>query len=331
MKAIKMGSLVFTVILLFFFLGQVKPLSVDASIGQCSITIYSIKNSDGNYTSATGDCQSHVQGHFSGGTSRIIIDGVDVGPISSGTVLNISGKKQSNYSLSINTVYEKSEPEPVTKPEPKPEPKPTPKPKPVNKPQVKPPEIKKETKSEPQPDPTPTPKPKEEIEEISLLPPKENEEPNIDTEEIEVAEKPEEILVEEADEEPEIEVEEEKEEEVVYSIEQLIKMMEKKEIKGEVKDGKYFVVFKDDKGNQEVTKEEAIKLGIIEEEEKKEKEEKEEEEVPILAVEDLKDEKASDAKGDKGKMPFIISMLGLIVVLAGAFMYFIHWRKSVKK
>lgn len=327
MKAIKRASVVFTVILLFFFLGQVKPLSVDASIGQCSITIYSIKNSDGNYTSATGDCQSHVQGHFSGGASRIIIDGVDVGSISSGTVLNISGAKQSNYSLSINTVYEEAKPEPVTKPEPKPEPKPekvpkpNPEPKPENKPPVKTPEVKKELKTERKPDP----KPKEEKEEISLLLPKENEEPNIDKEEIEVAEKPEEILEEEKNEESEIEVEEEKEE-VVYSIDQLIKMMEKKEIKGEVKDGKYFVVFEDDKENQEVTKEEAIKLGIIEEEEKKEKEE-----VPIEAVEDLKDEKASDAKGDKGKMPFIISMLGLIVVLAGAFMYFIQWRKSVKK
>ena len=317
MKAIKRGSLVFTVILLFFFLGQVKPLSVEASIGQCSITIYSIKNSDGNYTSATGDCQNHVKGHFSGGASQIIIDGVDVGQISSGTVLNISGAEQSNYSLSINTVYEEAKPEPVTKPEPKPEKIPEPKPNPKPEP-VKTPEVKKELK----PATKPNPKPKEEKEEISLLPPMENEKPNIDTDEIEVAENPEEIIVEDENEESETELEE-KEEEIAYSIEQLIIMMEKNEIKGEIKDGKYFVVFGDDKENQEVTKEEAIKLGILEVEEK--------EEAPVVAVEELKDEKSSDEKGDKGNMPFMISMLGLIVVLTGALMYFIQWRKSFKK
>lgn len=311
-------AIVMVGILVFVILFQLKPITPMAN-GQCSITIDKIKNHSGNIANATGDCYGVVSGHYNG-TNQITIGGAPVPNVGSSTELNINGEK---YNLTVYTVTEKpakvepAKPKPVEKPTATPKPKPV-KPEPVKKPEVKKPEVKKNPKPEPKPDS----KVEEEKEEISLLPTKTEEEQNL-----EVAEKPEEVLVEEdnENEESKPEVEEEIEEEVVYSIDQLTKMLEKKEAKGEVKDGKYFVVFKDDKGNQEVTKEEAIKLGIIEVEV-----EEKEAEVPIVAVEDLKDEQTSNANSNKGTMPFIISAVGLIVVLVGGVMYFILWRKSLQ-
>lgn len=128
--------------------------------------------------------------------------------------------------------------------------------------------------------------------------------------------------------EPEIEVEIEEEVNVEdYSIEVLIQMIERGEAKGEIRGEKYFVIFQDELEDREVTKEEAIKLGIIQENQ----EQKVDIDLPVVEESSEPIELVADVKSKKTKMPVYISAVGLATVIIGAFMYIIQWRKSVKK
>lgn len=103
-------------------------------------------------------------------------------------------------------------------------------------------------------------------------------------------------------------------------------MIERGEAKGEVMEDKYFVIFEDDLENREVTRKEAIKLGIIEED----MEEEVNEEVEMLTEEEVGEpiEIVTEVKSEKTKMPFYVSMVGLVTVLVGGFAYVLQWRRK---
>lgn len=116
------------------------------------------------------------------------------------------------------------------------------------------------------------------------------------------------------EEEPEIDL-------AQLSLKELIEMMESGEITGEVREDKYFVISNETKEQRELTKEEALELGIIEEEEPTE-------EIEIAEEEDTSEtiiEPVTEAiKSEKTKMPIYISAVGLAIIIAGSLMYFLQ-------
>ena len=133
----------------------------------------------------------------------------------------------------------------------------------------------------------------------------------------------EEVITEEPEPEVVVEIEEEVNVED-YSIEELILMIERGEAKGEVKGDKYFVIFEADLENREVTKAEAIKLGIIEED----IEEVVEIDLDTEVSEPAAVELVTGVKNEKTKMPLYISLVGLATVIIGAFAYIVQWRRT---
>lgn len=107
MKEVRTAFILILTLVITIFM-HMNPLSVAAyqSNGQCSITIFSIQNSDGNYAAASGDCSGHVQGYHSEGSSYILVDGVNMGVMGSGTSVYIPQKEQGYYDLIIHTVFE---------------------------------------------------------------------------------------------------------------------------------------------------------------------------------------------------------------------------------
>ena len=120
------------------------------------------------------------------------------------------------------------------------------------------------------------------------------------------------------EEEPEVDL-------AQLSLKELIEMMESGEIIGEVRNDKYFVISNETKEQREVTKEEALELGIIEEEEEEPAEEVEiVEETSEIIVEPA----AEAIKSERTKMPLYISAVGLTIIIAGSLMYFLQSRRS---
>lgn len=123
---------------------------------------------------------------------------------------------------------------------------------------------------------------------------------------------------------------EEKEEHKTYTINELIKLMERKEITGEIENDKYYVLFKNGQPKQEVTKEEATQLGFLKEEEK-EGEVKDEEETPkVENMEDVEpiEETVASEKSKKNMLPYYIYAVGFLIILFGLVMYFFKWRRQ---
>lgn len=244
----------------------------------------------------------------------------------------------------------KPEPKPDTKPEPSPNPnpenesKPNLKPKPDAKPDSKPakkPSTKPAQKPNTKPSLTPpTPKPKKnntnnsswtsggtrtksekpKIKEL-LETNTQNEEQN----EISLGEETEtEIAIEGEDVEVSLED---------YTISELIKMLKSGAVKGEVKEEKYYIISEDGTEKREVTEEEALNLGIIDEEDIEELVEEEivedetvveDLEEPIVKV--LIEPVTTEVKSETGRMPIFVSVAGLITILAGGIMYFVQFR-----
>lgn len=107
------------------------------------------------------------------------------------------------------------------------------------------------------------------------------------------------------------------------SVKELIEMMESGEITGEVREDKFFVISNETKEQREVTKEEALELGIIEEEEETE-EIAEEDDTSEIIIEPV----AEAIKSEKTKMPLYISAVGLVTIIAGSLMYFLQSRRN---
>lgn len=131
---------------------------------------------------------------------------------------------------------------------------------------------------------------------------------------------PEEVEVEEIEEEeeaPEIAFAE-------FSLEELMEMMKDGEVTGEVKDDQYYVILKETKEKREITKEEALELGIIEEEEPEEPEEPEE------LIEKIEEPKQEVLNSEKSKMPLYVSAAGGGIILMGSLLYLFQLRRTRK-
>ena len=243
-------------------------------------------------------------------------------------------------------------PDPKPKPEPKPDPKPEPKPEPKPKSDPKP-DPKPGTKPDPKPDPKPkrdlNPNPNPNPKTNPTSTPKSNNTSGTSTGTTTKTEKPKttiivDVITGSEDEndtpiEKEAEIENANEDEDTevklgeYSIGELVKMMKSGTVKGEVNGEKYFIISEDGTEQREVTEKEAIKLGIIEEDETEEPIEEDIEE-DITVVEDnstddiIVEPVATDVKSANGKMPLFVSAAGLVTILGGGLMYFVQWRRN---
>lgn len=109
------------------------------------------------------------------------------------------------------------------------------------------------------------------------------------------------------------------------SLKELIEMMKSGEITGEVREDKYFVISNETKEQREVTKEEALELGIIEEEEEELAEEVvEEEDTNEVIVEPVPEA----IKSERTKIPLYVSAVGLGIIIVGSLMYFLQVRRN---
>lgn len=103
-----------------------------------------------------------------------------------------------------------------------------------------------------------------------------------------------------------------------------MEMMKDGEITGEVKDDQYYVILKETKEKREITKEEALELGIIEEEEPEEPEEPEE------LIEKIEEPKQEVLNSEKSKMPLYVSAAGGGIILMGSLLYLFQLRRTRK-
>ena len=108
------------------------------------------------------------------------------------------------------------------------------------------------------------------------------------------------------------------------SLKELIEMIKSGEITGEVREDKYFVISKETKEQREMTKEEALELGIIEEEE----EEPVEEEIVEDSSEIIVEPVAEEIKSERTNTPLYVSAVGLAIIIVGSLMYFLQSRRS---
>lgn len=126
--------------------------------------------------------------------------------------------------------------------------------------------------------------------------------------------------VEEVNEELDVEEEEPSKVDLTeLSWEELLEGLDRGDLLGEIRENRYFLVDQETKEAREITEEEAIELGILEE-------------IDVEEIETEKEEVIEPApeavKGEQSNTSLYISLVGLAIILIGALLYFLQVRRA---